>query len=42
MEGSTFIARVNSDNVVKKGDKLRIYLDDRKIHIFDKDSGRLV
>ncbi len=42
MEGSSFTARVDSDNIVKKGDKVRLYLDDKKIHIFDKDSGILV
>lgn len=37
-EGEPIIARINSDHHVEKGDKVRLYLSDEKLYLFDKDS----
>lgn len=37
-EGEPIIARIDSDHHVEKGDKVRLYLNDEKLYLFDKDS----
>lgn len=38
IDNNSIIIRVNSNNNAKRGDKIKIYLDINKIHLFDKQS----
>lgn len=42
MSGISITAKVNSDLYIKIGDKVRIVIDQRQIHIFDKETGLAV
>lgn len=42
VEGSSFIARVNPKCIAKAGDNVKIAIDTNKIHIFDKDTERVI
>lgn len=37
-ENEPIIARIDSDHRIEKGDKIRLYLNDEKLHLFDKDN----
>mgnify|MGYP000356027510 CR=1 FL=1 len=42
VEGSNFVARVNPKSTAKAGDTVKIAIDTNKIHIFDKDTEKII
>lgn len=42
VEGANLTARVSSETKAKVGDKVRFSLDVNKIHVFDKESERVI
>ena len=42
LEGQNFIARVSPTSTARSGDKVKIAIDNSKIHLFDKDTEKTI